>query len=55
MKFVISSTTFCNRLQILNKVIGSKNPLPILDCILFNLEGDNLSMTASSRLTSRIM
>lgn len=47
MKFVISSTTFCNRLQILNKVIGSKNPLPILDCILFNLEGDNLSMTAS--------
>lgn len=47
MKFVISSTTFCNRLQILNKVIGSKNPLPILDCILFNLEGENLSMTAS--------
>lgn len=47
MKFNISSTTFCNRLQTLNKVILSKNSLPILDCILFDLQGDKLSMTAS--------
>lgn len=47
MKFNISSTTLCNRLQTLNKVIGSKNPLPILDCILFDLQDGKLSMTAS--------
>lgn len=47
MKFNISSATFCNRLQTLNKVNGSKNSLPILDCILFDLEGEKLSMTAS--------
>ena len=47
MKFNISSTTFCNRLQTLNKVIGSKNSLPILDCILFDLQDNKLTMTAS--------
>ena len=47
MKFSISSTTFCNRLQILNKVIGTKNALPILDCILFDLQDGVLKMTAS--------
>ena len=47
MKFNISSTTFCSRLQTLNKVILSKNSLPILDCILFELQGDKLCMTAS--------
>lgn len=47
MKFSISSTTFCNRLQTLNKVISSKNSLIILDCILFDLQDNMLKMTAS--------
>lgn len=47
MKFNISSTTFCNRLQTLSKVISSKNALPILDCILFDLQDNLLKMTAS--------
>lgn len=47
MKFTISSTTFCNRLQTLNKVIASKNSLAILESILFDLQGDTLTMTAS--------
>ncbi len=47
MKFSISSTTFCNRLQTLNKVINSKNALSILECILFDLQDDVLNMTAS--------
>jgi DNA polymerase III subunit beta len=47
MKFSISSSTFCNRLQTLNKVINSKNSLAILECILFDLQDNILSMTAS--------
>ncbi len=47
MKFSISSTTFCNRLQTLSKVINSKNPLTILECILFDLQDNVLNMTAS--------
>lgn len=47
MKFSISSTTFCNRLQTLNKVINSKNSLAILECILFDLNDNILKMTAS--------
>ena len=47
MNFKISSTTICNRLQTLNKVINSKNPLSILDCILFELQDNILKMTAS--------
>ncbi len=47
MKFSISSSTFCNRLQTLNKVINSKNSLAILECIMFDLQDNILSMTAS--------
>ena len=47
MKFTVSSTTFCNHLQTLNKVISSKNTIQILNCILFDLQGDKLTMTAS--------
>ncbi len=47
MKFSISSTTLCNRLQTLNKVISSKNSLEILECILFELQDNVLKMTAS--------
>ncbi|MDR1644994.1 MAG: DNA polymerase III subunit beta [Tannerellaceae bacterium] len=47
MKFDVSSTALLSRLQAINKVIASKNALPILDCILFELQGNKLIITAS--------
>jgi len=47
MKFVVSSIDLLNHLQIVSRVINSKNTLPILDNILFNLEGNKLELTAS--------
>ena len=52
MKFSVSSTTFCNRLQAISRVQSSKNSLPILDCILFDLSDGVLSMTASDSETT---
>ena len=51
MKFVISSTALHTQLQSLSRVIASKNSLPILDCFLFALEGDRLSIVASDTET----
>ncbi len=47
MKFNVSSTVLCNRLQTLSKVLSSKNSIQILDCILFNIQQDKLTLTAS--------
>jgi DNA polymerase-3 subunit beta len=47
MKFVVSSIELLNHLQAVSRVISSKNTLPILDNILFSLEGKKLEMTAS--------
>lgn len=47
MKFTISSSLLNNRLQSLAKVINNKNTLPILDCFLFKVSGNELSVTAS--------
>lgn len=47
MKFVVSSIELLNHLQAVSRVISSKNTLPILDNILFNLEGNRLELTAS--------
>ncbi|MBA7527869.1 Beta sliding clamp [subsurface metagenome] len=47
MKFVVSSIELLNHLQAVGRVINTKNTLPILDNILFNLEGKNLELTAS--------
>jgi DNA polymerase III subunit beta len=47
MKFVVSSVELLNHLQAVSRVINSKNTLPILDNILFNLEGKKLELTAS--------
>lgn len=52
MKFNVSSTTFCNRLQTISRVQSNKSSLPILDCVLFELAGGNLSMTASDSETT---
>jgi DNA polymerase III subunit beta len=47
MKFVVSSVELLNHLQAVSRVISSKNTLPILDNILFDLEGKKLELTAS--------
>ena len=55
MKFDVSSTALLSRLQTLGKVIASKNTMPILDSFLFELKGNQLTITASdsdTRLTS---
>jgi DNA polymerase III subunit beta len=52
MNFVISSTTLLNRLQLVSKVVNSKNTLPILDNFLFKVEDDNLKITASDLETT---
>ncbi len=52
MKFVISSTALSSRLQSIGRVIVAKNNLPILDCFLFSIEGNKLTLTASDNETT---
>ena len=52
MKFQVSSKRLFDQLQAVSRVIGSKNSLPILDDVLFRLEGNELSLTASDGETT---
>lgn len=52
MKFIVSSTDLFSHLQAISRVISSKNTLPILDCFLFEIEGDQMSVTASDNETT---
>lgn len=54
MKFVVSSIDLLNHLQAVSRVISSKNTLPILDNFLFNLDGNQLEITASDLETTMI-
>ncbi|MCH5174591.1 MAG: DNA polymerase III subunit beta [Prevotellaceae bacterium] len=54
MRFNVSSTSLSNRLQTISRVQSSKNALPILDCILFELANGELKMTASDSETTMI-
>lgn len=47
MNFTVSSSLLSSRLQTISRVINSKNTIPVLDCILFELEGNRLTLTAS--------
>ena len=47
MNFVISSASLLNRLQIVSRVISSKNTLAILDNFLFRIKDGILNITAS--------
>ncbi len=47
MKFVVSSIELLGHLQAVSRVINAKNTLPILDNVLFKLEGNKLELTAS--------
>lgn len=47
MRLTISSTTLASRLSALSKVFNSKNSMPILDCYLFEVANNQLTITAS--------
>ncbi len=52
MNFTVSSAALYSHLQAISRVINSKNALPILDCFLFELENDVLSLTVSDSETT---
>lgn len=54
MRFVVSSSALLGRLQSVSRVSNSKNSLPILDCFLFELNGNKLTITASDSETTMI-
>lgn len=47
MRFTVSSSALSSKLNMLAKVIGSKNSLPILDFFLFQVANGEMSITAS--------
>lgn len=47
MKLKVSSAALFGRLTSINRVLNSKNSLPILDCYLFETMGKKLTITAS--------
>ena len=51
MKFIVSSTVLLSHLQIISRVINSKNSMAILDNFLFELKGNQLVVTASDQET----
>ncbi|MBQ8674157.1 MAG: DNA polymerase III subunit beta [Bacteroides sp.] len=54
MKFIVSSTVLSSHLQAISRVINSKNALPILDCFLFDLQDNVLSVTVSDSETTMV-
>ncbi|MGB5989360.1 MAG: DNA polymerase III subunit beta [Marinifilaceae bacterium] len=58
MNFVVSSTSLLSHLQAIGRVISSKNTMPILDCIVFDVKDGKIKITASdleTTLTSEIL
>ncbi len=47
MRFTLSSTALSSRIAALSRVINSKNSLPILGDFVFDIQGNNLTITAS--------
>jgi DNA polymerase-3 subunit beta len=54
MKFVVSSSSLSSHLQIVGRVIASKNTIPILDCFLFELHENVLKITAADSETRMV-
>lgn len=54
MRFIVSSSALLNRLQTVGRVISSKNTIHILDCFLFEIQGNLLNITASDSETTMI-
>lgn len=47
MKFTVSSSALHSHLAAASKVMGAKNSMPILDCFLFNIRDNKVTITAS--------
>ncbi|MCL1937668.1 MAG: DNA polymerase III subunit beta [Candidatus Azobacteroides sp.] len=54
MKFVVSCNLLLSHLQTVGRVIASKNSIPVLDCFLFDLQGNRLVITAADIETRMI-
>jgi len=52
MKFIVSSTYLLKQLQVLGGVINNSNTLPILDNFLFDIDNNNLTVSASDLETT---
>ncbi len=52
MKFIVSSTALLSHLQIISRVINSKNSMAILENFLFELKENSLVVTASDQETT---
>ncbi|MBR2935602.1 MAG: DNA polymerase III subunit beta, partial [Paludibacteraceae bacterium] len=52
MKFNVSSKELFAQLQAASRVIAAKNSLQILECVLFDLKGNQLTLTASDGETT---
>jgi DNA polymerase-3 subunit beta len=52
MKFIVSSSYLLKKLQVLGGVISTSNTLPILDNFLFDLDGTDLTVSASDLETT---
>ena len=52
MKFIVSSSYLLKQLQVLGSVINSSNTLPILDNFLFELDNNELTVSASDLETT---
>lgn len=52
MKFNISSEKLFQQLQAVNRVVSTKNTLKILECVLFDLSDNQLTLTASDGETT---
>ena len=52
MKFIVSSSALLKELQVLGGVINNTNTLPILDNILFEVQQNQLLLTASDLETT---
>ncbi|MDR1762494.1 MAG: DNA polymerase III subunit beta [Dysgonamonadaceae bacterium] len=51
MKFAVSSSLLASHLQVIGRVLASKNTIPILDCFLFELKDNLLTLTAADSET----
>lgn len=54
MKFIVSCNSLLSHLQTIGRVIASKNSIPILDCFLFELKGNKLTITAADAETRMV-
>lgn len=54
MKFVVSCNLLLSHLQSVGRVIASKNSIPVLDCFLFELKGNTLTITGADVETRMI-